>query len=275
MNTRLLAHIRDGLFLGTLLIIAGLIMLTANRGIVRSMQIGALETTAWLEARYARVARNFNAISENSALREENIRLSGQIARSREALVENERLRHLIGYRDEATYNLLPARIINKDITGQWNYLTLDVGEVDSVATHMAVINESGIIGYTTLVSRHYSKVIPYVNTEVYISAKIQPLQAYGIIRWDGVRTDRLQLDSVVKTEPVETGQSVVTAGYSSIFPAGLPVGSIDSISVRPGRDELTIFVRPAASISTAEHVFVVREQPDPERVEFEQQDIR
>ncbi len=275
MNTRLLDHIRDGLFLGALLIIAGLIMLTANRGIVRSMQIGALETTAWLEARYARVAQNFNAISENSALREENIRLSGQIARSREALIENERLRHLIGYRDEATYNLLPAQIINKDITGQWNYLTLDVGEADSVTTHMAVINERGVIGYTTLVSRQYSKVMPYVNTEVYISAKIQPLQAHGIIRWDGVRTDRLHLDSIVKTEPVETGQSVVTAGYSSIFPAGLPIGSIDSVSVRPGRDELTVFVRPAASISTAEHVFVVRERPDPERIEFEQQDIR
>ena len=275
MNTRLLAHIRDGVFLGTLLIIAGLTMLTSNRGIVRSMQAGALETTAWLEARYARVAQNFNAISENSALREENIRLSSQIARSREVLVENERLRHLIGYRNEATYNLLPARIINKDITGQWNYLTLDVGEVDSVATHMAVINERGIIGYTILVSKHYSKVIPYVNTEVHISAKIHPLQASGIIRWDGVRTDRLHLDSIVKTEPVETGQSVVTAGYSSIFPAGLPIGSIDSISVRPGRYELTIFVRPAASISTAEHVFVVRERPDPERIEFEQQDIR
>lgn len=275
MNTRLLDHIREGLFLGALLIIAGITMLTSNRGIVRSMQIGALETTAWLEARYARLAHNFNAISENSALREENIRLSGEIARSREALVENERLRHLIGYRNETAYDLLPARIINKDITGQWNYLTLDVGETDSVTTHMAVINDRGVIGYTALVSRHYSKVIPYVNTEIHIPAKIQSLQAYGIVRWDGVRTDRLQLESIVKTEAVETGQTVVTAGYSSIFPAGLTIGSIDSISVRPGRDELIVFVRPAASISTTEHVFVVREQPDPERIEFERQDIR
>ena len=275
MNTRLLAHIRDGLFLGTLLIISGFTMLTSNRGVVRSMQAGALETTAWLEARYARLAQNFNAISENTVLREENIRLSSQLARSREVLIENERLRHLIGYRDEAAYDLFPARIINKDLTGQWNYLTLDVGEVNGVTTQMAVINERGILGYTTLVSEHYSKVIPYINTEIHIPAKIHPLQAYGIVRWDGVRTDRLHLDSIVKTEPVETGQSVVTAGYSSIFPPGLAIGSIDSISVRPGRDELTIFVRPAASISTAEHVFVVRERPDPERIEFEQQSIR
>ena len=274
MNARL-THIRDGVLLGALLLVAGIIMLTANRGMVRSMQIGAMETTARVEAIYARAVQNFNAVSENNVLREENIRLSGQLARSREALVENERLRDLIGYRAETPYALLPARIVNKDITGQWNHFTLNAGEADSVKSHMAVVNEHGVLGYTALVGKRYAKVIPYLNTEIYIPAKILPSQTYGIVRWDGVRTDRLHLESVVKTEPVETGQLVVTAGYSGIFPAGLPIGSIDSIAVRPGRYDLDIFIRPAASISTARHVFVVMEQPDPERLEFERQPIR
>ncbi len=274
MNARL-THIRDGALLGALLLVAGFTMLTANQGIVRSMQIGAIETTSWVETIYARMVQNFNAISENNALREENIRLSSQLARSREALVENERLQGLIEYRAETPYKLLPTLIVNKDITGQWNHFTLNAGETDSVKNHMAVINEHGVLGYTVLVSKRYAKAIPYLNTEIYIPAKILPSQAYGIVRWDGVRTDRLHLESIVKTEPVETGQLVVTAGYSGIFPAGLPIGSIDSIAVRPGRYDLDIFIRPAASISTARHVFVVLEQPDPERIEFERQPIR
>ncbi len=274
MNARL-THIRDGLLLGGLLLIAGLIMLTANQGVVRSMQIGAMEATSWVEAIYARAVQNFNAISENNVLREQNIRLSSQLARSREALVENERLQRLIEYRAAAPYKLLPAHIVNKDITGQWNYFTLNVGEADSVENHMAVVNEHGVLGYTALVGKQYSKVISYINTEVYIPAKILPSQAYGIVRWDGVRTDRLHIESVVKNEPVETGQLVVTAGYSGIFPAGLLIGSIDSIAVRPGRYDLNIFIRPAASISTARHVFVVQDRPDPERIEFERQPIR
>ncbi len=274
MNTRL-THIRDGLLLGGLLFVAGFAMLTANRGVVRSMQIGAMEVTSRVEALYARAVQNFNALSENNVLREENIRLSSEIARYRGALLENERLQRLVGYRAEAPYALLPARIVNKDITGQWNHFTLNVGEADSVKNHMAVVNEHGVLGYTALVGKRYSKAISYINTEVYIPAKILPSQAYGIVRWDGVRTDRLHIESVVKTEPVETGQLVVTAGYSGIFPAGLPIGTIDSIAVRPGRYDLNIFVRPAASISTARHVFVVQERPDPERIEFQRRPIR
>ena len=274
MSARL-THIRDGALLGALLAVSGFAMLTSGQGIGRSVQIAAMESTSWVESIYARAIQNFHAISENNVLREENIRLSSQLARSREALVENERLRGLIGYRAGAPYELLPARIVNKDITGQWNHFTLDAGEADSVAAHMAVVNERGVLGYTALVGERYSKAIPYVNAEAYIPAKVIPSQAYGIVRWDGVRLDRLHLESIVKTEAVRPGQLVVTAGYSSIFPAGLPIGSIDSIATREGRYDLEIFIRPAASISTAEHVFVVLDRPDPERLAFEQEPIR
>lgn len=275
MTFRLWDRIRDWVILGVLLIVSLATMLTANQSLLGGLRATALESTAWLEARFAWIGGYFRALAENEVLREENITLSSHVARSREALLENQRLRNLIGFRDTTDYEVLPAQIINKDFTGQWNYLTLDVGSEDSVGLDMAVIDERGILGKVVLVSKRYSKVMPYVNTDFRIPAKVQPLQAFGIVRWEGTRIDRLRLDHIVKTEPVEPGQLVVTAGYSGVFPPGLPIGTVDSVSARTGRNELAVFVRPAAPISTVEHAFVVLQQPDPERLALEAESVR
>ncbi|MEX0600528.1 MAG: rod shape-determining protein MreC [Rhodothermales bacterium] len=275
MTFRLWDRIRDWVILGVLLTVSLITMLTANQSLLAGLRATALESTAWLEARFAWVGGYFQALAENEVLREENIELSSRVARSREAMLENERLRRLVGFSDTTGYDLLAARIINKDFTQQWNYLTLDVGALDSVGVDMAVIDERGILGKVVLVSTHYAKVMPYANTDFRIPAKVQPLQAFGIVRWEGTRMDRLRLDHIVKTEPVEAGQLVVTAGYSGVFPPGLAVGTVDSVSARTGRNELTIFLRPAAPMSTAEHVFVVMQQPDPERLALERESFR
>lgn len=275
MTFRLWDRIRDWVVLGVLLIVSLATMLTANQPLLGGLRATALESTAWLEARFAWIGGYFRALAENEVLREENITLSSQVARSREALLENQRLRNLIGFRDTTDYEVLAAQIIKKDFTGQWNYLTLDVGSEDSVGLDMAVIDERGILGKVVLVSKRYSKVMPYVNTDFRIPAKVQPLQAFGIVRWEGTRIDRLRLDHIVKTEPVEPDQLVVTAGYSGVFPPGLPIGTVDSVSARTGRNELAVFVRPAAPISTVEHAFVVLQQPDPERLALEAESVR
>lgn len=275
MTFRLWDRIRDWVILGVLLAASLATLLTKNQPVLRGLRAEALEVTAALEAQFAWAGGYFRALQENAVLREENVILSSQVARSREAILENERLRRLIGYVDTTDFDLKAARIVNKDITQQQNFLTLDVGTADSVEVDMAVIDERGVLGKVVLVSEHYSRVMPYLNTDLRIPSKIQPLQAFGIVRWEGGTADRLRIDHVVKTEPVVSGQLVVTSGYSGVFPPGLPVGVVDSVSSRTGRNELSVTVTPAASLSTAEHAFVILKKPDPERLALENDEIR
>lgn len=275
MTFRLWDRIRDWVILGVLLAVSLVTILTQNQPLLRGLRAESLEATAWLEARFAWIGGYFQALQENEVIREENIVLSSQVARSREAILENERLRRMIGFQDTTEFDLKAARIINKDITQQQNFITLNVGTADSVEVNMAVIDERGAIGKVVLVSEHYSRVMSYLNTDFRIPSKVQPLQAFGIVRWEGGTTDRLRLDHVVKTQPVREGQLVVTSGYSGVFPPGVPVGTIDSVSSRTGRNELSVFLNPAASLSTAEHAFVVLRKPDPERLSLEAEDIR
>jgi len=275
MPFRLWDRIRDWVILSVLLVSSVAMMLTQNHPLLRGLRGVSLESTSWVEARFAWIGQFIRAIDENEVLRRDNIELSSQLARLREARLENEKLQRLLALQDTTTYAMVAARIIGKDIFGQENFLTLDVGRADSVDVGMAVIDEKGILGTVVFVSAHYSRVMPYLNTEFRLSAKIQPLQAVGIVSWPGNRPDVLLLEHVVKTEPVKPGQLVVTSAFSEVFPPGYTVGHIDSVANRPGENLLEIHVQPASPLNTAEHAFVILQKADPERARLEEQRLR
>src|SRR5690625_7733663 len=122
-------------------------MLCKNQPIVRTRRARALDTTAWVESQFAWAGGFFRALDENRFLREENIQLASEVARSREAMYENERLRSMIAFVDSSEYDLLPARIVSKHLTRPQNFLTLDVGRRDAVEEGMAAVGERGVSG--------------------------------------------------------------------------------------------------------------------------------
>ena len=259
-------RIRDWALLIGLLSISSIVMFAQNISMVRALRAASLETTGHLENSLSWVGRYFRALDENDLLREENIRLSSELAKSREANIENERLSWLSGFVDTVAYDVLSARIIEKEITRQKNYITLNVGKKHGVLEGMGVIDERGIIGKVVQVTPNYSQVMSYLNMDFRLPAKIQPSQAQGIISWEGVHRDRLLLEHVIRTERVSIGQIVVTSGYSSIFPSGYPVGLVLSVEPQTGKNQLLIEVVPASKIDDAEHAFVVLKEPEPEK---------
>lgn len=279
MNFDLWDRIRDWVLLAMLLLFSLVCLLAYNEPMVRGLRATALEVTARLEEGFSWAGGYFRALEENSALRETNIQLSSQLARSRAAQIENARLRRLLALQQEQPYPLKAARIIDKDITRQQNFFLLDVGKADGIDIDMAVIDERGILGKVILVSDHYAKVMSYLNTDFRIPALVQPNGIDGIIRWEGdlsrENPDLLLLEHIVKTEPVAQGDSVVASGYSAIFPRGYPIGVIDSVAALSGRNALLVYLTPFARLRDAEHAFVVLKRPDPERLTLKDTPIR
>jgi rod shape-determining protein MreC len=267
-------RIGDWVILFCLLVISALLLLSRNEPAVRGLRARSLEAAATIESKAAWIGDYLKALEENSQLRSDNIRLSSQLARSREAAIENDRLRRLIGLRDTIGTPTLAAEVVSKVLTRQRNLFTIDVGRRDGVEADMAVVDDRGIIGKVVLVSNRFARVMPYLNTDLRIPAKVQPSGTPGIVRWDGDRRDRLIMEHVVKTEPVERGHLVVASGFSQVFPKGYPIGRIDSVLVRPGRIELILFVSPMSDIEKAEHVFVLLNRPDQERTQIEAESI-
>lgn len=268
------SQIVDWVLLLALLLVSTGAMLTQNRDLSRALRARALEVTAEVESSFAWMGRYLRALEKNEDLRRRNIELSSQVARTRSVRLQNRELERLLNLRDSSAARLRAARIVTKDIFRQENYLTLDVGRADGVEKGMPVVHERGIVGTVMLVSEDYARVMPFLNTDFRVPVRIVPLRTEGIVRWTGERPDRLLLEHVVKTEPVEPGQQVVTSGYSDVFPPGRPVGTVDSVEVRPGRSELLIYLRPAVPLYEIGHAFVLLRTPDPERDTLESRPI-
>lgn len=271
MTNRWWERIQDWVLLFVLLTTSMIVLVAQNQPVVRSLRAGALEITSVVEQQFAWVGGYFRALDENDILRQENIVLSSEVARSREAVYQNVRLQRLLGFQDTTSFPLMPARVIARDITPERNFITLNVGSNDSVRVGMAVVDERGVIGRVYDVSANYALVMPYLNTDIRIPGKIQSLQANGIVRWEGVDRDRLLMEYVSRTEPVLKGHLVVTSGASGSFPAGYPIGFVDSVATLPGRNQLRIMLTPTSPVDQADFVFVVLKEASDEQVELQE----
>jgi rod shape-determining protein MreC len=268
------SQLLDWVLLVSLLVVSVVTMLTQNRPLSRALRAQALSVTAQVESSFAWMGRYLRVLEENDQLRRRNIELSSKVARTRSVRMRNRELKRLLNLKDTSDARLQAARIVTKDIFRQENVLTIDVGREDGVTEGMPVLHERGIVGTVLLANAEYARVMPYLNTDFRVPGVILPLRAEGIVRWDGERHDRLLLEHVVKTEPVEAGQQVVTSGHSDVFPPGRAIGTVDSVQVRQGRSELRIYLEPAVPLHEIGHVFVMLRPPDSTRQQLDARPI-
>lgn len=256
---------RDYILLAVLLIAASAIFVNRNRPALRAARAVALAVTGPVEGVFSSVGRFRRSLSENERLRAETIELSTEVARLREARSENARLRGLLGFADSLAVPYRVGRVVTKDQTEQTNFLTIDLGRSDSIEVGMPVVDERGLVGKVFLVGRGHSVVMPHQNTQFSVPASIDALGLDGLVGWDGRTPGLLTMEFVPKTEPVEAGMLVTTSPYSGVFPAGVPIGRVDTAYAAAGRNDFIIELRPEAPLSQMGYVYVLLALPDPE----------
>ncbi|NNF03430.1 MAG: rod shape-determining protein MreC [Rhodothermales bacterium] len=266
--SRIWEKISDWVLFAALIIMSIVMMFASNDPLTRGLRARSLEVTSVVETWFVGLGRYVRALEENEALREQNLELSNDVARMRDAVHENTRLRSMLALSDSSSVEMIAAEIVSKDITRERNHFVLSVGRADGVEEGMAVIDTRGIIGKTDLVTENRAQVMTYLNSDFILPVVVLPAGADGMLEWNGERFDRLSMNLVSRSTRVSAGDIVVTSGYSSIFHAGYPVGVVDTVFTPPGMPTHTIFVRPAAPLDDATHVFVVRRHGVPNQID-------
>lgn len=124
-------------------------------------------------------------------------------------------------------YRLIPAKVISMTAGRFDNLITINKGEVDGIKKDMGVVCGTGVVGIVYLTSKHYSIVIPILNSQSNISCVIQGRGYFGYLHWTGGDVSQAYVDDVPRHAHFRLYDNVVTSGYSSVFPAGIIVGKI------------------------------------------------
>ena len=99
----------------------------------------------------------------------------------------------------------------------------------------MAVVSSDGVVGVIFNVSRHYATVISLLNTRLNISAKFKKNDYFGALQWDGKSYQKAILNEIPHHVEINVGDSIITSGYSTIFPEGIQIGTVQDFVVKGG----------------------------------------
>jgi rod shape-determining protein MreC len=155
-------------------------------------------------------------------------------------------------------YRYTTASVVNNSISRQNNFLTLDRGAAQGIKVNSGVVSAAGVVGIVTKVSDNYAVVMSMLNRNSRISAKLSRTGYFGQLVWNGSDPNIMVLTEISKQAKIKMGDSVVTSGYSSMFPANIYVGKVRKQEVASGSAFYTIYVELAADLGKLEHVFVV-----------------
>ena len=127
-------------------------------------------------------------------------------------------------------YSYFQGRVEKNQFRNNYNFLTINLGEKDSITPEMGVINSNGILGITENVLQSYSRVRSILNKNSKINAKLKNSNYFGTLTWDGLDYNITQLLDIPRQAKLKVGDTIITGGMSSIFPEGIPIGRVNNI---------------------------------------------
>ena len=128
-------------------------------------------------------------------------------------------------------YQIFKANVIKNSLNKADNYITLDRGTTEGIRPEMGVVDANGVVGIVYKTSPHYSLVIPLLNSKSSISCKIVGSDYFGYLKWEGGNSRFAYLKDLPRHAEFNLGDTVVTSGYSTVFPEGVMVGSVDDMA--------------------------------------------
>ncbi len=214
-----------------------------------------------------------NLKKENSALHDENVELNMQIAQLREQLQDVGWSADTLSKCIDTTLNvryLIKARVINNTLFRKDNFITLDKGETDGISKEMGVIDSNGIVGVIFMTSKHYSLVLPLLNSQSSINCKVAMTEFFGALSWNRESLRYACLNDLPRHSIVEKGDKIVTNGFSAVFPAGLPVGEVEEILDGDDNQSYKLKVKLGVDFANLRNVYVIDARIDEERRNLE-----
>ena len=167
-------------------------------------------------------------------------------------------------------YDIISGNVVNNSITFTDNYITIDKGEADGVKSEMGVVGGEGVVGIVYITSKHYSIIIPILNSKSNISCKLKNNEYFGAMTWDGASSQFGFINDMPRHAKFSVGDTIVTSGHSAVFPKGLPIGTVNKIRNSKDGVSFQLKVKLFTDFAKLHDVRIISKRDDGEQQELE-----
>lgn len=208
---------------------------------------------------YERIINYKNLEEENRRLREKVKELVVDKNEFNILLEENNSLKNIISFSEEAQKEIVAARVLGKVAEGDIDAIIINKGEKDGIGVNMAVVAEKGIlIGKIAKVSSFSSVVLLLSDGSSSIAGMIQnKTKTTGVVR--GGYGLGIRLELIPQTEEIRSDDIVVSSGVEFEIPRGLLIGTIESVIKEPNMPFQSTVVKPLLDYEKLDIVAVIK----------------
>jgi rod shape-determining protein MreC len=197
---------------------------------------------------------------QNRQLEQEIAGLKGQQTSAAEAIKENSDLKALLKLTDALLVKNVTGLIVGRDPGNFDPTLTIDRGSESGIAVDMPVIAPEGIVGKVIEVWNGGAKI--QVLTDPDFSVGVQTPGHGASPATTGIASGQVgshdlsvEFDAGTK---VSKNDAIVTSAQSTLFPSGLPVGTINRVTNQPGNTGVSATITPYVHLGGLQHVTVL-----------------
>lgn len=229
-----------------------------------------LQPVVWVAqvpTRLAAIVEHFDSrerlIDENGRLRRQQLQLAAQMQRYAALEAENRRIRDILHASARLTDASALADVIAANQDPYRQQVTLDKGAKDGVYRGQAVVDAWGVLGQIVQVNPSSSVALLVTDPDHGVPVEItrSGLQTIALGQGNG---QSLRMPFLPANADVQKGDTVVSSSLGGRFPAGYPVGRVDSIEHTPGGHFKEAFATPAAHVGGGRQVLLVWSERPP-----------
>lgn len=217
-----------------------------------------LEAAAYLYVPIQWVETLFTIEEDYKVLQQKHIKAQIELNKTRTLVEENQRLRGMLGFKGERSFDVIPANVLSVVGSHTMSSLTVDQGSDDGVTLLSGVVDANAqLVGKVVAISAH-TALVQLVNDKNFrVSVREMRSRDVGILSYS-LKTGYV-IQDVPKNAEVIAGDSVVTSGFSDIFPENIFVGWVSEISPVVEDYVKSVRVDLATDFNRVEEVFILK----------------
>ena len=239
-----------------------IILLVVNKNYQQSIYLtSANVVTGSVYETWSAVTGYFHLKSINESLQARNAELQNEVLNLSSRLREYQAaLSDTIPTPTGERFDYVVAGVVNNNTHHPLNYFTINRGARDGVATGMGVVDQNGVVGIVNVAGPKMARVISLLNEKQHFSVKIKGTTFVGSFWWKGGDPNIGYVEEIPRHATYQIGDTIVTSGYSTAFPEGIPVGVIVSKVNARDNSFFTFRIRLASDFRTINAVRVIKD---------------
>lgn len=200
-----------------------------------------------------------NTSKENSELKKDVLELKNEIFSLSEVQKENERLKQLLEFGRDIPRKKVLAQVVSWDSSNGFKVLRINKGTNSGIKLMSPVITMTGLVGYIYRLSHNYADVLTILDQNNRVDSIVANTRTHGIV--EGESGFKCHLKYVSRTDKLELGSDVITAGLGEIYPKGIRIGKITKIDKENFGITQKIEITPSVDFHKLEEVVVLFEE--------------